>query len=151
MKILKFEDTEISFTKGRTDGQTDAGRQVIRKAQLSFQLKWAKNERHTIRIKVTYIQYHLNCLKMQPLYIEKLCSDSWLTCTVLLNPYWPPSVLHSESMAMWRFCLNLTALELIGLPVHLYWCFPHYVIPLQKSIQRWSPIENKRMKITYRH
>ena len=31
------------FTDRRTDGQTDAGRQVIRKAHLSFQLRWAKN------------------------------------------------------------------------------------------------------------
>ena len=30
---------------GQTDGQTDDGRQVIRKAHLSFQLRWAKKER----------------------------------------------------------------------------------------------------------
>ena len=30
-------------TDGRTDRQIDAGRQVIRKAHLSFQLRWAKN------------------------------------------------------------------------------------------------------------
>ena len=30
------------FTDRRTDGQTDDGRQVIRKAHLSFQLRWAK-------------------------------------------------------------------------------------------------------------
>ena len=30
-------------TDGRTDGQTDDGRQVIRKAHLSFQLRWANN------------------------------------------------------------------------------------------------------------
>ena len=30
-------------TDRQTDGQTDAGRQVIRKAHLSFQLTWAKN------------------------------------------------------------------------------------------------------------
>ena len=30
-------------TDGRTDEQTDDGRQVIRKAHLSFQLRWAKN------------------------------------------------------------------------------------------------------------
>ena len=31
-------------TDRRTDRQTDDGRQVIRKAHLSFQLRWAKNE-----------------------------------------------------------------------------------------------------------
>ena len=31
-------------TDRRMDGQTDAGRQVIRKAHLSFQLRWAKNK-----------------------------------------------------------------------------------------------------------
>ena len=30
------------FTDGRTDRQTDDGRQVIRKAHLSFQFRWAK-------------------------------------------------------------------------------------------------------------
>ena len=33
-------------TNGRTDGRTDDGRQVIRKAHLSFQLRWAKKAKH---------------------------------------------------------------------------------------------------------
>jgi hypothetical protein len=31
-------------TDGQTDGQTDAGQRAIRKAHLSFQLRWAKNK-----------------------------------------------------------------------------------------------------------
>ena len=34
------------LTDGQTDRQTDDGRQVIRKAHLSFQLRWAKNISH---------------------------------------------------------------------------------------------------------
>ena len=41
-KCEKFTDGQ---TDGRTDRQTDDGRQVIRKAHLSFQLRWAKNYR----------------------------------------------------------------------------------------------------------
>ena len=36
------ENVKSLQTDGRTDRQTDAGRQVIRKAHLSFQLRWAK-------------------------------------------------------------------------------------------------------------
>ena len=40
-----FEDENVKSLQrdGQTDGQTDDGRQVIRKAHLSFQLRWAKN------------------------------------------------------------------------------------------------------------
>ena len=34
-----------------TDRQTDDGRQVIRKAHLSFQLRWAKNEKCMFKVK----------------------------------------------------------------------------------------------------
>ena len=36
------EDENVK--KLQTDGQTDDGRQVIRKAHLNFQLRWAKND-----------------------------------------------------------------------------------------------------------
>jgi hypothetical protein len=36
-------------TDRRTDRQTDAGQQVIRKAHLSFQLRWAKNKQTNIK------------------------------------------------------------------------------------------------------
>ena len=39
-KCEKFTDGR---THGQTDRQTDDGRQAIRKAHLSFQLRWAKN------------------------------------------------------------------------------------------------------------
>ena len=42
-KCEKFTDGR---TDGRTDRRTDDGRKVIRKAHLSFQLRWAKNTRH---------------------------------------------------------------------------------------------------------
>ena len=43
-KCEKFTDRQTDGrTDGRTDRQTDDGRQVIRKAHLSFQLRWAKN------------------------------------------------------------------------------------------------------------
>ena len=38
------ENVKSLQTDRQTDGQTDAGRQVIRKAHLSFQLRWAKNK-----------------------------------------------------------------------------------------------------------
>ena len=44
-KCEKFTDRR---TDGRTDRQTDDGRQVIRKAHLSFQLRWAKKLIHVI-------------------------------------------------------------------------------------------------------
>ena len=37
------ENMKSLQTDGQTDKQTDDGRQVIRKAHLSFQLRWAKN------------------------------------------------------------------------------------------------------------
>ena len=40
----EVENRKSLQTDGRTDGQTDDGRQVIRKAHLSFQLRWAKND-----------------------------------------------------------------------------------------------------------
>ena len=46
-KCEKFTDRRTDGrTYGRTDRQTDDGRQVIRKAHLSFQLRWAKNQRN---------------------------------------------------------------------------------------------------------
>ena len=38
----KMNNVKSLQTDGQTEGQTDDGRQVIRKAHLSFQLRWAK-------------------------------------------------------------------------------------------------------------
>ena len=43
-KVYRQKDRQTDRqTDGQTDGRTDAGRQLIRKAHLSFQLRWAKN------------------------------------------------------------------------------------------------------------
>ena len=51
------------FTDGRTDGQTDDGRQVIRKAHLSFQLRWAKKREK----KIGCIQWKWDLWVVEPL------------------------------------------------------------------------------------
>ena len=43
VKSLQTDGRTDRQTDGQTDRQTDDGRQVIRKAHLSFQLRWAKN------------------------------------------------------------------------------------------------------------
>ena len=40
--VEEDENVKSLQTDRQTDGQTDDGRQVIRKAHLSFQLRWAK-------------------------------------------------------------------------------------------------------------
>ena len=47
-KYEKFTDGRTDeHTDGQTDRSTEYGRQVIRKAHLSFQLRWAKNRRQS--------------------------------------------------------------------------------------------------------
>ena len=98
-----FEETWIPFTQGclvpslveigplvlekkmkmwevyrQTDGQTDDGWQVIRKAHLSFQLRWAKNEKfkdkHTDNglISKAHLSYQLRWAQKKTLIIVSI-------------------------------------------------------------------------------
>ena len=71
------EDENVKIyrqTDGRTDGQTEDGRQVIRKAHLSFQLRWAKKPKKLTEditiIKAGYV----------------LCNLCWIWTGMILTP-----------------------------------------------------------------
>ena len=57
-------------TDGRTDGQTDDERQVIRKAHLSFQLRWAKKTQTWNKCKSQFKQSYRNKnIRNKPLFL----------------------------------------------------------------------------------
>ena len=59
------------ITDWQTDGHTDDGRQVIRKAHLSFQLRWAKNFKTitVLRFDVTYNYFKIKSMPITTLNV----------------------------------------------------------------------------------
>ena len=56
------ENVKNLQTNRQTCRQTDDGRQVIRIAQLSFQLRWAKNSDTIIKLSDDSIHMHYKCM-----------------------------------------------------------------------------------------
>ena len=56
------ENVKNLQTNRQTGRQTDDGRQVIRNAQLSFQLRWAKNSDTLIKLSDDSIHMHYKCM-----------------------------------------------------------------------------------------
>ena len=83
MWVYRRTDRETDReTERQTDRQTDDGRQVIRKAHLSFQLRWAKKESHRIRTDCGSVRSkneEVICLRIK----WKPCTVSMLICFIL--------------------------------------------------------------------
>ena len=82
VRSLQTDGRTDRRTDGRTDRQADDGRQVIRKAHLSFQLRWAKNPHIT-----ELILPHVNSKNISglPLYYSILYTLKGIVYSIGVN------------------------------------------------------------------
>ena len=133
MKMWKVYRRTDRQTDRRTDRQTDDGRQVIRKAHLSFQLRWAKKG-----LKVcTQV---LNVLNLNKLHnsslLKKTLYSNKVYIVLIIIQYWYPIFMHNKLTSKLRqikYCLQMTT---IFSPSSEFWQVLHaYTIEIMSCTQ----------------
>ena len=126
LKIGKVYRQTDGQTDRRTDGQTDDGRQAIRKAHLSFQLRWAKNDKTSLLLVnqwkrneyINTLNYSLSCNVIDICSIWRYSNNALIFIFRGGAFWWNNSChchFHYSTSAHWCCCVLLLSPQVTGI------------------------------------